>query len=193
MLKHTFIPPKKNDSESQPIKMEPPRPIVNKIFSGFVKRVNKTVNRLRKLTKMDSISAYTRQWYDGEYVLSIPLASLPIPSVLTKFTKIEPLKFLSAKSNKKDETLKYELPRRSPSIENFYKGVPIYESLPDNLFRALLGLPSKSEMSDQLLYSMHTETRNDLDSATGDIACDSYNKFEEDIELLKDLGVSVKC
>lgn len=29
------------------------------------------------------------------------------------------------------------------------------------------------------------------DASTGDIACDSYHKYEEDVDLLKNMGVSI--
>jgi beta-glucosidase/6-phospho-beta-glucosidase/beta-galactosidase len=42
-------------------------------------------------------------------------------------------------------------------------------------------------------YQTHNESHLIADTSTGDVACDSYHKYEKDIELLKDLGVSTGC
>ncbi|KAK9875316.1 hypothetical protein WA026_007711 [Henosepilachna vigintioctopunctata] len=39
-------------------------------------------------------------------------------------------------------------------------------------------------------YMTHTYTNRIFDKSNGDIACDSYHKIDEDIEMLKDLGVN---
>ncbi|XP_069695509.1 myrosinase 1-like [Periplaneta americana] len=41
------------------------------------------------------------------------------------------------------------------------------------------------------IWDTHTHTRSDLiaDQSTGDIACDSYHKYKEDVQLMKELGV----
>lgn len=158
---------------------------VGNVLSRFAKVVNNTASRASQLIHMNSISDYMQKWYDGDYTLSIPKSS-----IVTKFSSVDPFILMLADTDKQNQTVKFELPHRKPSINHFYKGVPIYESLPDDLFRVLIGLPAKSEMSDQLLYGMHTQARDDLEAPNGDVACDSYNKIEEDIELLKDLGVS---
>jgi len=84
-----------------------------------------------------------------------------------------------------------DLPRRPPKVVDYYKGAPIYESLPDKVLRTLLKLPPTEEISSDDLYALHTESRGDLDSPTGDVACNSYYKVDEDVKLLKDLGVMI--
>lgn len=37
---------------------------------------------------------------------------------------------------------------------------------------------------------MHEHPDSVLDRSDGDVACDSYHKYKEDVALLKDLGVS---
>lgn len=37
---------------------------------------------------------------------------------------------------------------------------------------------------------MHTRSEKIADRSTGDIACDSYHKYKDDIKLMKDIGVS---
>ena len=41
------------------------------------------------------------------------------------------------------------------------------------------------------IWDNFTHVKGHIDNgATGDVACDSYHKFKEDVKLLKDLGVS---
>ena len=50
-------------------------------------------------------------------------------------------------------------------------------------------IPDKGENT----WDHLTHTRPDLikDHSTGDVACDSYHKYKQDIRLLKNVGVSI--
>ncbi|VVC36736.1 Glycoside hydrolase superfamily,Glycosyl hydrolases family 1, N-terminal conserved site,Glycoside [Cinara cedri] len=85
----------------------------------------------------------------------------------------------------------YEVLQQKPQVVGYYKGVPIYEELPEKLLRRFLQLPTAEEVPSEVLYTMYSVTDPDVDSPTGDIACDSYNKIDEDVQLLKDLGAKV--
>lgn len=40
---------------------------------------------------------------------------------------------------------------------------------------------------------VHTNPEKLVDQATGDVACDSYHKYKEDVQLIKDIGVCIGC
>jgi len=187
MFMHTFLP--KIDSNNNNNNRLPELPKEAQLFA--LRSTHILGHQPVEPTKsyMNEINKYMEQWLDGEYNVS------PSPSAgASLFNNFN----LLYSSNDKLMNFSYDtkpwivdLPHRPPKVVDYYKGVPIYEPLPDILLRTVLKLPSIDEISSYDLYALHTESRVDLDSATGDVACNSYYKVDEDVKLLKDLGVKI--
>lgn len=152
------------------------------VFSYATQNKPKTPNSKTKL-----INDYMQKWLNKNFTLPIPKFNIPLLPKLNSYSRNSENQENTVQEESNDELL-----NAKPQVVSYYKGVPIYQQLPDKLFRRLLGLPKVNEMSNQVLYSIYTTTDPDLDSANGDVACDSYNKIDEDIKLLKDLGVSTQ-
>jgi len=182
MFMHTFLP--KIDSNNNNHLPEPPKEA--QLFAIRSTHILGHQPVKPKKSYMNEINKYMEQWLDGEYNVS-PLAGASLPNNFNLlYSNNDNLNFFND-----TEPWTVDLPHRPPKVVDYYKGVPIYESLPDKLLRTVLKLPSTDEISSYDLYALHTESRADLNSATGDVACNSYYKVDEDVKLLKDLGVNI--
>ncbi|CAH1736620.1 unnamed protein product [Aphis gossypii] len=182
MFMHTFLP--KIDSNNN--NNLPELPKEDQLFAIRSTHILGHQPVKPKKSYMNEINKYMEQWLDGEYNVS-PLAGASLSNHFNLLSSSnDNLNFFYD-----TEPWTVDLPRRPPRVVDYYKGVPIYESLPDKLLRTVLKLPSIDEISSYDLYALHTESRTDLNSATGDVACNSYYKVDEDVKLLKDLGAKV--
>ncbi|XP_026804147.1 myrosinase 1-like [Rhopalosiphum maidis] len=179
MFIHTFLPKIDNSNHL-------PEPSVDaQLFASTSTRILGHQPTKSTTSYMKAVNKYMEQWLDGghnSWVGASPLSS----NISLLYNNNNSTKF-----PQDTEPWMADLPRRPPKIVDYYKGVPIYEPLPDKVLRTVLQLPSVNEISTYDLYTMHTESRADLDTATGDVACNSYYKVDEDVKLLKDLGAKV--
>lgn len=136
------------------------------------------------ITKWDKIKSYTLQWTNKNNNLKKSLEKITSP------VHIGIPKLFGSKKTESEPTIDNDIPDRPRKIIDYYHGVPIYEPLPVSLLRKVTKLPSENEMSNDDIYTLQSVSDDDFGSATGDIACDSYHKMDEDINLLKELGVS---
>ncbi|VVC31150.1 Glycoside hydrolase superfamily,Glycosyl hydrolases family 1, N-terminal conserved site,Glycoside [Cinara cedri] len=178
MILNRFHPPDQPDNnctDSNVTVAAAPTQGVNSFFSYNASAIPNNSNSKKKL-----IQDITKKWFSMNFTQALQLQS-PVPVNHTLETP-------TSEEETDDELLKVK-----PKLIKFYKGVPIYETLPDKLFRRILKLPKINEMSNEVLYSLYTAggDLSDLDTDTGDVACDSYNKIDEDVKLLKDLGVCI--
>lgn len=136
--------------------------------------------------KFDMLKSYTSQWSKIDKFLkkSLEIINAPLRHGLSM------LKIPQITEPKKPKETNDDLPDRPRIVIDYYHGVPIYEVLPDKLIRSVLELPSASQISTEDLYTLQTVSSKDFSTATADVACDSYNKIDEDVKLLKELGVS---
>jgi hypothetical protein len=172
MFIHTFLPKIDNSNHL-------PEPSADaQLFASASTRILGHQPAESTTSYMKAVNKYMEQWLDGGQNAWVG-ASPPSNSYNDSSTKFP----------QDTEPWMANLPHRPPKIVDYYKGVPIYEPLPDKVLRTVLKLPSVNEISTYDLYTMHTESRADLDTATGDVACNSYYKVDEDVKLLKDLGV----
>lgn len=183
-MRSTFIP--KIDTNNNNHLPEPP-----KQAQLFASRSTRILGHQHieptKISYMAKKNKYMEQWLDGEYNAS-PSAGA---SLSNNFNLLYSSDDNLTNFSYDTESWMADLPRRPPKVVDYYKGAPIYESLPDKVLRTLLKLPPTEEISSDDLYALHTESRGDLDSPTGDVACNSYYKVDEDVKLLKDLGVMI--
>lgn len=180
---HTFLP--KIDSNNNNHLPEPPKE--SQLFALKSTRIlgHQPVEPTKSY--MNEINKYMEQWLDGEYNASQSGSA----SLSNNFNLLYNSNDNLTNFSYDKEPRIVDLPNRPPKVVDYYKGVPIYESLPDKVLRTVLKLPSTDEISSYDLYALHTESRADLNSATGDVACNSYHKVDEDVKLLKDLGVMI--
>ncbi|VVC29050.1 Glycosyl hydrolases family 1, N-terminal conserved site,Glycoside hydrolase family 1,Glycoside, partial [Cinara cedri] len=175
MILNTFIQPDQSDNnctDSNDGVAAAASQAVNSFFSYKAPAIPNNPN-----SKIKLIKDITKKWFSMNFTQALPLQIQDRQNVI--------LETPTSREETDDELLKVK-----PKLIKFYKGVPIYETLPDKLFRRILKLPNINEMSNEVLYSLYTAggDLSDLDSDNGDVACDSYNKIDEDVKMLKDLG-----
>lgn len=145
-------------------------------------------NYAQPTNKLDRMKSYTRKWekkFSTIVKKTLEKITAPLHMGLSKLGFTGPKKAEPEPNNTDDD-----IPNRPRKIIDYYHGMSIYEPLPDTFLRTVLDLPPANKMSTDDLYMFQTVSNDDYGTDTGDIACDSYNKFDKDIQLLKELGVN---
>lgn len=136
------------------------------------------------ISKLDKIKSYSLQWTKKSYAKkTLETITAPLHGGLSRL--------IGPKKDEPEPKVNDDIPDRPRKIVDYFHGVPIYEPLPVSLLRKVLDLPPASKMTNDDMYTLQSVSNDDFGTATGDVACDSYHKMDEDIRLLKELGVII--